>query len=425
MGCNNSKASEPSTAPLAVPVGTEPVVGAAAAEPEELGASSENLAFSTLLEAFRYCDRGGVGLITDHKRFAQTAAKLHGQPIDTYSKEQVEEVWAVLDQDGNGGVNFAEFVEWAEGVGIDTPLGLPGGDDLGPGGIAFPSTWRGPRDDPSWNRREKLTDSDLFLELQVLLDKSYKKIWTRDRKKAGSDNRVPDSFELVTVLHSENYVDWKGYYLKRHQVMHGCHKPDWRGAFTRHVPLTAQSEDLCSRHKLRSDCNEWLLFHGTDANSIEDICGGDFTMRLAGSATGTLYGRGTYLAESITKADEYAKPNADGLCCVLLCRVVGGIVLYNDEVTPDAEALQAAVLSGKYNCIIGDREKCRNTFKEYVIFDADQIFVEYALFYRRIFERASTGSTPRGTTPRGTPRGTTPRGTPRGTTPRGPPSARV
>eukprot|EP00928_Gymnodinium_smaydae_P087239 TRINITY_DN7152_c0_g1_i3.p2 TRINITY_DN7152_c0_g1~~TRINITY_DN7152_c0_g1_i3.p2 ORF type:complete len:126 (-),score=10.70 TRINITY_DN7152_c0_g1_i3:208-585(-) len=55
----------------------------------------------------------------------------------------------------------------------------------------------------------------------------------------------------------------------------------------------------------------------------------------------------------------------DGICCVLVCRVAGGHVLYNDEVTPDAEELQRSCLAGEHHSIIGDREKCRNTFKEY------------------------------------------------------------
>jgi len=60
-------------------------------------------------------------------------------------------------------------------------------------------------------------------------------------------------------------------------------------------------------------------------------------------------------------------------------------VLYNDEVTPDADKLQQSCIAGEHHSILGDREKCRNTFKEYVIFDADQVYVEYALFYKRIY----------------------------------------
>eukprot|EP00427_Karlodinium_veneficum_P017479 CAMPEP_0169148164 /NCGR_PEP_ID=MMETSP1015-20121227/48688_1 /TAXON_ID=342587 /ORGANISM="Karlodinium micrum, Strain CCMP2283" /LENGTH=75 /DNA_ID=CAMNT_0009216581 /DNA_START=1 /DNA_END=225 /DNA_ORIENTATION=- len=54
-------------------------------------------------------------------------------------------------------------------------------------------------------------------------------------------------------------------------------------------------------------CNEWFLWHGTSADGARNICETDFKQSKAGSATGTLYGPGTYFAESCTKADEYAK----------------------------------------------------------------------------------------------------------------------
>ena len=38
-----------------------------------------------------------------------------------------------------------------------------------------------------------------------------------------------------------------------------------------------------------------------------------------------------------------------------------------------------------YHSILGDRIKARGTFREFVIFDDDQIYVEYVVFYRRVF----------------------------------------
>ena len=32
-----------------------------------------------------------------------------------------------------------------------------------------------------------------------------------------------------------------------------------------------------------NDCNEWLLFHGTNERAAQEIAQGDFTMRLAGT----------------------------------------------------------------------------------------------------------------------------------------------
>lgn len=332
----------------------------------------------SMLEAFQYCDPESTGYIRDQQRFASLAHTLAGV---TGSRELL---WRGLDKDGNGAVSFPEFVEWAERNGMQLELGI-GDETVGHGEIPLPATWSGPKDRERaqyWNKRVEM-DPETFRELQQLLDMSYKNTWTRDRKCTGV-NVVPARFELLRALRSENYHDWRRYYLKRHHIVHELN--------TRHfglekiTPLTHWIPAV-GRHKLRDDtCNEWLLFHGTHGDSAESIAAGDFTLSLAGSTTGTLYGRGTYFAESITKADEYAQPGRNGCCCVLVCRVVGGRVLYNDEVTPDAQRLQNSVVNGSdYHAILGDREKCRGTFKEFVVFDADQIYVEYILEYKRVY----------------------------------------
>lgn len=133
---------------------------------------------------------------------------------------------------------------------------------------------------------------------------------------------------------------------------------------------------------LDPEINKWYLWHGTSASAARNICSSDFKMRLAGSATGTLYGRGSYLAESITKADEYAKQEK-GHYTVLLCRVLGGRVFYTDERTPDPELLTQACTEGDYDCIIGDREKVSGTYREFVVFDTENVFPEYILQYDR------------------------------------------
>lgn len=63
---------------------------------------------------------------------------------------------------------------------------------------------------------------------------------------------------------------------------------------------------------LDSSVNEVYAFHGTFVRYALAIAEHDFNIDLAGSSTGTLYGRGAYLGESITKADEYAKDEPGG-----------------------------------------------------------------------------------------------------------------
>ena len=97
-----------------------------------------------------------------------------------------------------------------------------------------------------------------------------------------------------------------------------------------------------------------------------------------------LYGAGLYFADSIVKADEYSDADEDGVYSMLLCRVLGGNVLYSAEDVPDGEDLRAQVLHGVYDSVLGDREKVRGTFKEYVVYDADQVYPAYEIRYRRV-----------------------------------------
>merc|ERR1719422_1458235 len=69
---------------------------------------------------------------------------------------------------------------------------------------------------------------------------------------------------------------------------------------------------------LDASINEWYLFHGTSAAKCKSICSSNFRLSMAGTgatwkdgskALGTpLYGFGVYLAERVTKADEYCEP---------------------------------------------------------------------------------------------------------------------
>jgi hypothetical protein len=363
--------------------------------------------FSTLLEAFNFCDPHNTGLITDNALFQKGAKRLLAcvpkdenddnelccaaldpetacSPVDdgiacspAGGGEPILDLDAI-DTDGNNGVNFSEFCEWAETAKVQLPLGLAAGVEIGPGGVPFPPTWNAPKDDLSWDKREVCDDKDVFKEVQELLNKSYKDTWTRDRKVHGM-TKVPDGYELVRVIRSQHARNWKRYYLRRHLITRACSSKKFKRIDT----LTSKAYALAKRHKVRPEINEWLLFHGTNEDAAEAIASDNFTMKLAGSATGTLYGKGTYFAESITKADEYAKEDGNGLCCVLVVRVIGGLVNYNDEKTPDPDKLQDSVLTGDYTSVLGDREKVSGTFREYVVFDGHQVYVEYILYYRR------------------------------------------
>jgi hypothetical protein len=136
---------------------------------------------------------------------------------------------------------------------------------------------------------------------------------------------------------------------------------------------------------LETIANETILFHGTKTIAAEKITSDDFRIDLAGSSAGTLYGRGIYLAENCTKADEYSQVDrATGLYTMLLCRATLGQLLYSADVNPDPRKCEQACLRGNFHSVLGDRKACRGTFREFVVFDEDQVYPNYVVRYRRV-----------------------------------------
>jgi len=139
-------------------------------------------------------------------------------------------------------------------------------------------------------------------------------------------------------------------------------------------------------YRLDVDAHEEFLFHGTNDSAAESITKGDFLVNLAGSHAGTLYGKGVYLAESVSKSDEYTRENARGERCILVCRATLGYVNYTDQVSPNVDALVDSCVNGPYHCVLGDREKCRGTYREIIVYEEDQVYPEYVIWYKRVYE---------------------------------------
>jgi len=129
--------------------------------------------------------------------------------------------------------------------------------------------------------------------------------------------------------------------------------------------------------------NEFYLFHGTTAQSATSITNSDFRLDLAGTNAGTLYGRGIYFAECASKSDEYAQVDGRSLYPMLVCRVTLGRVLYTAEEYPKTAPLVKQCTTGAYHSVLGDREKCRGTFREMIVYDADQAYPEFVVWYSR------------------------------------------
>eukprot|EP00930_Biecheleria_cincta_P072150 TRINITY_DN59599_c0_g1_i1.p1 TRINITY_DN59599_c0_g1~~TRINITY_DN59599_c0_g1_i1.p1 ORF type:complete len:491 (+),score=89.02 TRINITY_DN59599_c0_g1_i1:28-1500(+) len=240
----------------------------------------------------------------------------------------------------------------------------------------------------------ELGDPAVLAKFQLLLDLTHRKVYTRDRK----GEAVPERLELVRVAAVTNDDLWADYMARREAVRQELesdssdivHYDVATVAGSGAVHGNGESAESIARslamdfaEPLLSEINEVFLFHGTGAAAAEAITTNNFRINLAGSNTGTLYGRGLYLAENATKSDEYAAPLPNGERHLLLCRAVLGRVHYSAEVETDPRACEAACTTGKFHSILGDRKLCRGTFREFVIFDEEQIYANYVLTYRR------------------------------------------
>jgi len=376
--------------------------------------------FHTFKACFDFVDPIGKGIIDDKKLLGELMWHLDDQHRE---EDQLDSLWSEIDDDGNGFASFPEFVEWANnkgGVFEGMKLGLD--EECGPGGkqeCGFMGcrckSFR-PADDEGmfcscghkkflhtapdsldmltpvpdyWSDNAKVSgqdvnewvdcDDDLRQQMEALINASAKQSWTRDRGPPGT--AVPASFEVVQVQRNENSKVWRKYYLKRSLIKKhvGDEASDTESFEQKAVKTTSPG---LPDQPVDGDCNEWFLWHGSSLEAAKSICSNDFKVSLAGTTTGTLYGAGTYFADSSTKADEYAKETG-GCFTLLLCRVVGGRVLYTDEVTPNSDQLVGKCLHGVYDSVLGDREKCRNTFKEFVVFSTDQVYAEFIVSYKR------------------------------------------
>jgi len=253
--------------------------------------------------------------------------------------------------------------------------------------IPPPLHWVG--DTSSASSKRKQVNKELKATVQKLMDWTWKDVTTRDR----APGEKVHKFEVVQVLQNQNPSIWKRYVNKRAVIYREMKmlgnpsviKPRTNGFVQR---ARALSED--NFEPLYTKMNEMYLFHGTSPSAASSICETDFKTSFTGTNKGTLLGQGVYFAESSSKSDEYAKDDdsADGLYqglyACLLCRVTMGHINVNEDKTPDADALTKTVQAGEFHSVLGDREKVRGTFREFVVFDADQVYPEFVVIYRRV-----------------------------------------
>jgi hypothetical protein len=100
-----------------------------------------------------------------------------------------------------------------------------------------------------------------------------------------------------------------------------------------------------------------------------------------------LYGAGSYFADALCKANQYAVPNGDGERCVFYCRVtVGAPYRTNTTHLNLRRPEENPATPGKpYDSIFAETGVAQaggQVHNEYVIFNGNQVLPEYIIWYK-------------------------------------------
>lgn len=255
------------------------------------------------------------------------------------------------------------------------------GEMLKEGPYSFPVDW-----DLSMALRQGLNNTSLMdcpnlvAQFQRLIDHCWRPRVTRDRK----HGRVPQGL-LVAAVESVQNVNIFRQYQQRRLDMKALPDHHLHGG---RLPTEQTASDALTMYALPSalpqldnSVNERWLFHGTTYDGINGITAHDFCMEK--SRAGTMYGHGIYTSDCPTKADEYSEEaGPSGLRGMLLCKVALGNVLYDCKRSPCAAHLRSKMQRCKADSILGDREKAVGTFREFVVFDHNQIYPSFIIWYK-------------------------------------------
>mmetsp|Transcript_98151 Transcript_98151/g.262137 ORF Transcript_98151/g.262137 Transcript_98151/m.262137 type:complete len:502 (-) Transcript_98151:231-1736(-) len=215
--------------------------------------------------------------------------------------------------------------------------------------------------------------------LQRMFDATKKQKSTMDRSGA-----VPNAFVVLRVDQVQNPSWHESYMTSKRQMLRlrgqGLGSSPSSSVLTKTV--ADQLITNAGKDALSTDA-EAVLLHGTSPSSVAGIVSSRFDPDRCKFG---LAGKGFYFAESVTKADEYATPS-NGVCCIMVCRVLlGRVNVCGDSgvTRKQRQDLEDSVRKeGAYDSVMMDRERCRDTFREFVVYDTTQCLPLFVVWYKR------------------------------------------
>jgi hypothetical protein len=213
------------------------------------------------------------------------------------------------------------------------------------------------------------------MQVQALMNKTSKPVVH------GQGHGVKfDFFQVLTVHRVENPRGWHLYNTERQSV--GNLILDSLGRFAHALPsysVQTASFRTDAAPPLASEANEVYLFHGSQ--QAVDIAKTGFEPRLHGENAGTLYGKGTYFAESSSKADMYERASG-GEHLMILARVVQGLAFrtqkeFGEKVLPFVDS---STKQRRYDSLLAEPP---DAFREVVVYDATKAYPQFLIIYQR------------------------------------------
>lgn len=308
----------------------------------------------------------------DKQTIMANVMKRTGAPQDEVVAALVECQWhggqAITKLEEN-----IKYKQWPRALQVDA---APEEQELHPP----PAYWENQDLRSSFDVRCQLADG-FDQQIQKLLDGTFLAVETRDRIED-----MPTKLQLVHVERIEDAEMWRRYQAAKLQLLRkradGVQPvASLDGNLEGGQVKTEQLLDESFTDRLDPHVNEFYLWHGTSEEGANGISEDGFKVDLAGHSSGTMFGPGCYFAECSSKSDEYAKRTKDGNYTLLLCRVLCGEMFRTSE--PRLWEIKAAIESGNFDTVLGDREVARGTYREFVVFDQDLVYPEYVVTYMR------------------------------------------
>lgn len=211
------------------------------------------------------------------------------------------------------------------------------------------------------------------------------------RKSARDPTRslVPGKLELIHGVRVQNWQNWAEFQAQQEVVAAELKEMSSRGKKANLEVADLKTSGFLEELRLPLDeeTHTVWLFHGLSDEAIDLVGESDFDIDRAGLQVSSPYGRGVYLSESCSRADEVLSTiGCEGMHAMLVCRVTLGNVQVDSSSLPDMAQIVRSWVEGRCHSVLAENSKLdAGSSREFVVYDKDQVYPEFMLVYRRVY----------------------------------------